>query len=275
MLFYDNYQSGLEHWLTTHDVEVFLSLIGLKPENPDLIFLTQLIRASFKRVPFQNFTMLARPKIAPTPNEIIRDMLSGIGGLCTTINPFICSLLHKLGFKAGLISASMGQPDCHIGILVEIEDTPYWVDLGNGFPYLTPLQIKHGETARFLNFQYQIEYTTDQVKIRQNILGNLSTKINQIFTPTPVHYSHFDDLRLRHYQEVGYGPFLTGLRANRWQTDIGHLMSDQLLWNIPGKKTKANNLEISNWLMAHFNHDEELIRMFNKSWNILYDAKLN
>jgi N-hydroxyarylamine O-acetyltransferase len=275
MLFHDNYESGLENWLTTHDVNAFFSLIKIKQENPDLIFLTKLIRAIFKRVPFQNFTMLARPRIAPTPNEIIHDMLTGIGGLCTTINPFICSLLHRLGFKAGLLSASMDQPDCHICILVEIEDTPYWIDLGNGFPYLTPLKIKHCETAKFLNFQYQIDYTNHQVKIHQNILGNLSTKTNQTFTPTPVHYSHFDDLRLRHYQDSGYGPFLTGLRANRWQTNAGYLMRDQLLWNIPGKIKKANNHEISDWLAINFNNNKELIRMFKKSWEILHDANHN
>ena len=133
-----NYKSGLEDWLSSQQVDEYLKLIGVEFKKPNLQTLRMVVRKTYEVVPFQNLTMLLRPRVAPTPETITSDMLRGIGGLGTTINPFLCALLQKMGFQSGLLMVSLDKPNCHFGILVHVEGEDMWVDIGNGFPYLEP-----------------------------------------------------------------------------------------------------------------------------------------
>jgi N-hydroxyarylamine O-acetyltransferase len=270
-LFKPSYRSGIEDWLSESQANDFLRLLGVSAKPPSLAFLQTLVMAVYAQIPFQNLTMLTRERVPPTPAQIIDDMLSGIGGLCNTMNPFFVALLHQLGFSVGFLRGSMAQPDCHIGIVVELSGESYWLDLGNGFPYLQPLPILHGSRAQFLGFEYQLQFDEGRFYLRQNILGHIGTKINQHFTVEPCHYQVFDDIRHRHYQEAGFGPFLTGIRVTRWQPEAGFLLRDNQITSFPGNTFEAQPAQIMQWLRQHFNQGERLVHLIQQSWKVLYD----
>ena len=71
--------------------------------------------------------MLTGPRRRPTWKEICEQMLCGNGGLCTIRNPFLKVLLAQQGFETFFVSASMEEPDCHIGILVRLNEVDYWL----------------------------------------------------------------------------------------------------------------------------------------------------
>jgi arylamine N-acetyltransferase len=267
----DNYSSGLEDWLDKQTADQFLAVINLSRKKPSLEYLTNLIRAGYTTIPFQNLTMLNRPREAPSPEEIIRDMLNGIGGLCTTSNPFFCAFLHQLGFSVGLISASMEKPNCHIALLVAINGNLYWTDLGNGFPYLTPLLIEHGARASHVGFNYELIIDGSTVFVNQTVPMTKKMKKNHSFEIKPVHYSYFEEMRQKHYQVKDYGPFLSGIRINRWELNKGYLLRDNLIWKLPGKAQKADPLEIENWIKRYFNGDF-LVPAYRKSTEVLLET---
>lgn len=267
----ENYSSGLENWLSEDVADQFLMSISIPREPPSIEFLTRLIRACYAQIPFQNLTMLTRPRVAPSREEIVSDMLSKTGGLCTTNNPFFCALLHQLGFNTGLISASMKEPDCHIGLIVAFYDDLYWVDLGNGFPYLTPLLITQGSQASHVGFNYELTLNGSTVSVNQTILGTNDKKKNQCFIIKPVHYSYFNTMRIRHYQEENYGHFLKNIRINCWTLNQGFVLRDNIIWTLPGKARKGNSIEILSWIRENFRVNRILSR-YRKSVEVLNDS---
>lgn len=260
--------SGLENWLTPKESEAFLRLLGLSRQLPSMRYLTAILRACFTRVPFQNMSMLVGPRRPPRADEIVDTMLRGLGGPCDVNNFFLCALLHQLGFDVGLLSASMNEPDCHIGLLVCIGRGKYWVDYGNGFPYLTPLLVEDGARATHLGFGYRLRVRGVQVSVRQNVLGGAATNTNQTFALQQVHYSHFNEMRVRHYGEIGFGPFLSGVRINRWELTHGFIMRDNIFYNFPGKAQIADAQACEDWIRRNFD-GELFVPLYRKSMEVL------
>ena len=138
------------------DVNSFLERIHVTREDHQgitkLQLLEAIIRGCMEHVPFQNVTMLTRVHDnvphhrPPTLDQIINDMTSGIGGLCTTLNPFLLLLLKSLDFEdVQFVCATMCDPgrprlkDAHIALLVRVDSSVYWVDVANGpHPTLEP-----------------------------------------------------------------------------------------------------------------------------------------
>ena len=150
-------KSESELMLTSSQIAAFMDNLGLNPMGELTIERLRIIIQQFlARVPFQNLTMLVGPMRRPTWSEICDEMLCGNGGLCTTRNPFLKALLERLGFDVCFVSASMVKPDCHIGLLVFIEGKEYWVDVGNGYPYIEPYPIDSGEVVSHPFFEYRI-----------------------------------------------------------------------------------------------------------------------
>lgn len=247
--------TGLENWLSDSTCNRFLRLIGAPRRNPSHKYLVKLLRACYARIPFQNLSMLTGPRHPPHQDAIIAMMLRGLGGPCDVNNFFFCALLHKLNFDVGLLPASMHEPDCHIGLIVVFKERipkNYWVDFGNGFPYLTPLPIIDGASAAHLGFEYGLEIRGATASVWQNILGEQDRIINQAIKLQPVHYSYFDMMRVRHYGESGFGPFLSGVRINRWEVDSGFIMRDNVIWSLPGNRRVADDDKCLRWIEQNF-----------------------
>ncbi|NKC14440.1 MAG: hypothetical protein GKR94_20340 [Gammaproteobacteria bacterium] len=247
--------SGLENWLDDAACRRFLKLIGARKRPPSLPYLAELLRACFARVPFNNLSMLTGPRRPPTQDEIIEMMLRGLGGPCDVHNFFLCALLHRLGFNAGLLPASMHEPDCHIGIIIDFENRApqkYWVDFGNGFPYLTPLPIIDGASAAPLGFEYALEVRGARATLWQSRSSARGRVANQTIALRPVHYSHFDSMRARHYGEVGFGPFLSGVRLYRWEANRGFVLRDKIIRDIPGRRRVAGFQTRLRWVKQNF-----------------------
>lgn len=260
--------SGLENWLDESACDQFLRLVGMRRQPPTLDYLTGLLRACYARIPFQNLSMLTGPRRPPTGEEIMQTMLRGLGGPCDVNNFFLCALLHRLEFDVGLLPASMAEPDCHIGLLVAMDGQKYWVDFGNGFPYLTPLPIVQGAFAVHIGFRYQLEIRDARVSVWQNALGENQKAINQTFAMQTVHHAHFDNMRARHYGEPGFGPFLSGVRINRWELKRGFIMRDNTIRDLPGKKRTADFDAGMAWIRRHFD-GKLFVPLYRKSMEVL------
>ena len=127
--------------LTDDEVSSFLQQIRVERATPSVEFLTNIVSGVTEYVPFQNITMLTGPNHRPSNEWIKREMLDGLGGLCTVRNPFLFALLKALDFEVRFVSSTMLEPDCHISLVVCIEARDWWVDVGNGYPYFSPIML--------------------------------------------------------------------------------------------------------------------------------------
>lgn len=204
--------------LSRHDVGKFLQLIEVKKSVVSLDFLNKIIVGTVTHIPYQNLTLL-NTKRRPNLNLILSDMLNGIGGLCNVKNSFLYVLLNNLGFDVQFISATISKPDCHVALLVFINDNKYLVDIGNGFPYFQAMDIDNDNVYSHPYMQYKVikkdGYFHMYHKTSCNWFSSYYFDLNNVL------FSSFDDMLDKQYSKKDWGPFLTGIRLNKWTKDGG------------------------------------------------------
>jgi GTP cyclohydrolase II/arylamine N-acetyltransferase/glycosyltransferase involved in cell wall biosynthesis len=217
-----------------------------------LELLCAITRGTLAYIPCQNFTMLAGPRAPPSPCQIIDAMVSGRGGLCIIRTPFLFLLLKQLGYEVGFVCGTTNlrqskagasamhtnepmQGD-HFGLLVHLGSITYWCDVGNGYPYLEPLQIpSSGNTSKVVHHPYRSYRLRVEHQHRDGLelicfvehAHTMDFFANYSFPLKECSYAAFAQMRERHYQDRGYGPFLTSLRFNVWMETQGIVIKDQ------------------------------------------------
>jgi|GEM_PF-979242 len=235
---------GLEGWLDRADIEVFHGRLGLPIEAPSKAALTALIGRTLARLPFQNICMLAGPRRAPSLAEIRDDMLSGRGGPCGHMNPFLSALLHELGYAVTLVAGSMQAPDCHIALVVALAGERLWVDVGNGFPYLEPIALDDSSPRRHPLLDHRLRpLGGDRVQVEHRRRDDDVWVRNYDFTCAPRSFDSFAGMIESHYSEPDYGPFLRGLRANCHTADRSIVVRDRVLRIVDTKRDDNRTLD--------------------------------
>lgn len=217
----------------------FLTSLGVVGAAPDLRTLQTLLRAYLGRIPFQNITMLARPRRAPTLEEIRADVLEGRGGPCGVMNPFFAALLHRLGFSVCLLRGSMQQPDCHIAVGVLLDGERYWLDVGNGHPYRDAIALGDETPRAHGGLVYRVRALDDgaRLAVEHHLTPTASWRCSYSFPWEPTSFRRFAAMIERHYTTVGYGPFLSGLRVIRCPGGVQHALRDRELLISDGART--------------------------------------
>lgn len=240
--------------LSTLEVTSFLKRINLVRSEPSLEFLRDIVGNIFSQLPFQNLSMLSDENVRPPMVKIKNDMLSGLGGLCTVRNPFLFALLNSLGFEVSFVSSTMIEPDCHISLVVNL-DGYYWVDIGNGYPYFEP--IKLGDVTEVHNwfFSYRLTEKDGVYSVQHYSKSQKEWVENHSFKNIPVPYSRFDRMHDLHYRVPGWGPFLTGIRVNRYWKNGGVILRDFLATDPDGQAQLKTKKELLEWLQKWFEPD--------------------
>ena len=237
--------------LAESEIDDFLGQIQVVKAEPSSTFLAEIVSGIVEHVPFQNITMLTGPRCRPSEEWIKREMLSGLGGLCTARNPFLHSLLRGLGFDVRFVSSTILEPDCHISLMVTVGDEEWWVDVGNGYPYFTPIRLGDETPQSNWFFQYRLVWNGLRYEV-QHTFNELDWTVNHHFSPDGVDFSVFDHMHEMHYKQPGWGPFLTGLRVNRFWSDGGAVLKDHQATSPSGAESLTEPSELLAWLKHWF-----------------------
>ena len=240
--------------LTDDEVSSFLQQIRVERATPSVEFLTNIVSGVTEYVPFQNITMLTGPNHRPSNEWIKREMLDGLGGLCTVRNPFLFALLKALDFEVRFVSSTMLEPDCHISLVVCIEARDWWVDVGNGYPYFSPIMLGDETPKQNWFLSYRLVLNESRYEV-QHLSRNNTWNVNHHFSSEGVDFSVFDHMHEMHYTQPGWGPFLTGLRVNRFWSDGGAIIKDHQASSPTGMENINGPQKLSVWLEQWFEED--------------------
>ena len=197
--------------LSNKEVDSFLKSINLEIAPPSFDFLCQIISSILENTPFQNIYMLTREKIPPSIELIKSDMLTLKGGPCGHINPFLGSLLEKLGYDVSLVPGSMMQPNCHLGLLLFFQNKEYYIDCGDGKPYFNPIPIFKNSNYEGPSHAWRTSKKDNQLTIEyKNKKGDWFT--NCTVSLQKVNFDFFEEVIHAHYTKSNYGPFQKGIR---------------------------------------------------------------
>ena len=208
--------------------DAYLRRLGVASVHHDLAGLGALQASHLRAVPFHNLLLLAGDGADPGLPAVelaVEGALRGWGGTCHQLSPPFVALLQALGFEAWLAAASVGAPGDHLVGMVRIGGQTFVCDVGNGHPYLRPFSLdgaSHAQTAYGWEFRFEPCEPRDGAathRLRRR-LDDGAWKTVYSLDPRPAEYASFAGIIREHHTRVGFGPFMTGLRAVRMTHDL-------------------------------------------------------
>ena len=100
---------------------------------------------------------------------------------------FLYSLLKGLGFDVRFVSSTILEPDCHISLIVTVGDGEWWVDVGNGYPYFTPIRLGDETPQSNWFFQYRLVQNGPRFEV-QHAFSGADWTVNHHFSPDGVNF---------------------------------------------------------------------------------------
>ncbi|MCF8297718.1 MAG: arylamine N-acetyltransferase, partial [Saprospiraceae bacterium] len=181
---------------------LFLSILGLKKKEPDLSYLTELLLAHYARIPFENISKLFFIKINNHKHlPDLRQYLFGIsnynfGGTCYSNNYYFYQLLKYLGFKVKLCAAEIAQPNSHMAIIANINDSDFLIDVGYGVPLLYPISLDLDEdfTLRFGHDKYVIKPRNENLYTKLELIRDGKLIHGYLLNPEKRQIKDFDNV---------------------------------------------------------------------------------
>ncbi len=205
--------------LASHRVDAYLDRLGIEEVTCDAAGLAALQRAHLKAVPFHNVLLLAndgRSRPLPPLLEVVDAAIAGVGGNCDRTTPSFTALLRSLGFDAHLAAATVREPGNHFACVVELSGERYLCDVGNGHPYLRPWLLDGPDQEQsHLGWRFRFRPQGSGGPTLLRWMGGEDWKTVYVLDSTARAYEDFADIVDAHYSQVGFGPFLSGLRATR------------------------------------------------------------
>jgi N-hydroxyarylamine O-acetyltransferase len=119
---------------------------------PDLALLAELQRSHLITVPFENLDVYHRRAVRTDVSwSVPKIARRGRGGWCFELNGAFGWLLRQLGFRADYVSCRVRGDDGwgpdldHCALLVHLDDTRWFVDVGFGDCCIVPIALVPGE----------------------------------------------------------------------------------------------------------------------------------
>lgn len=203
--------------LDNGQVDAYLARLGAPDVRHDEDGLARLQAAHLMAVPFHNLLLLAndgRPWRLQSLREVVDEAISGVGGNCDRTTPPFTALLQAVGFDARLAAATVREPGDHFVCVVHTDGRRFLCDVGNGHPYLRPWDLDGQlQEQSFQGWRFRFDPTAPDGPTLLRAFPDGAFKTVYVVNPVPRAYDDFAPMVTAHYTQVGFGPFLSGLRA--------------------------------------------------------------
>jgi len=209
---------------------------------PSLELLSLEVRNMLEKIPFQNLSLLTGLKNT-APDDL---------GLCFDRNVNLLGQLKKRGFQQARVIGARTRFFCeskeshlnreqgiplafnHIILIVNIAGQDYLVDVGNGYPYFTPLALpKEVDSSIMCEFPpFRTNGTPSFLKYRVRMISDTPAtfvmdhnrpreradwKVNFTFCPKDsLSDDGVDEIVTAHAKDVNFGHMLHSLRISTW-----------------------------------------------------------
>ena len=223
------------------ELQAMLDLLGVAPAPPSVALLRRLQRAWALTQPFHNLDLLAGYGAGRPPLDRRggwERCLAGLGGPCHVQASSFLFLLRGLRFDAHFASATISHPGDHLTVASHLEGRSWLSDVGNGHPYLDPLPFDQPATSAHLGWSMRTRVEPEGLLLEQKTPGASGWRRVYVASPALRTWDDFTAAIERHHREIGFGPFLTGLRAVRICEDVAWtLRNDDFVEHRPAART--------------------------------------
>lgn len=245
-----------------------LQRLNISQAPPTHGYLCRLVESWLFSIPFHNLDLL----ISESPrdqDEAALNCLNGRGGGCHVHAAGFCAFIQSLGFSASLAAATIGAPEDHLIVTVLIDDERYWVDVGNGQPYIQPFPSSKPLVLSHLGWTLRTTPVESGIRLERTSVDQPQWRTVYTTSDVDKKWKDFSDAIERHHTESGFGPFLTGLRV----VDIGpnqmRTLRDDILTEYSDRcfqKSRLQNEETIAEIAAEFVPGRNRARRAVREW---------
>lgn len=189
-----------------------LGVIDVAAEPPGYEAICRLIRGWLFAVPFHNLDLLTG-RSPLDQSDAASHCLTARGGGCHVHAAGFLALLRSLGYDANLASATIGAPGDHLVITVRLGGAYFWVDVGNGQPYIRPFPANRESSYSHAGWTVRTTVIDEGLSLERRSHDHPRWKQVYVTGSPEVRWDEFAETIRRHHTDRGFGPFLTGLRV--------------------------------------------------------------
>ena len=223
---------------------------------PTVEWLNELQRQWCFTQPFHNLDLLAGAASHAPPlsrEEAIRRCADGLGGPCHVQACGLHAVLTAVGCEAEFAAATIGSAGDHLLVRATIDGRAFLCDVGNGQPYLRPFPQEEALVQEHLGWRVRSTPERGGLVVERSSYDQPVPRRVYRTEPGLRHWEDFSDIIRRHHSEIGFGPFLTGLRVVRMGPDLMVTVRDQVVtWYRAGsfERSVMQPLELVQFLRA-------------------------
>lgn len=216
----------MEKLKLSDQVNNYLSILNVPLQKPSYNFLEQICQAHLNTFPFENISKLLALHQNKSMNSEIPNIKQfttnhtdyNFGGTCYTLNSSLLTLLRELGFSCYHIM--LGKE--HIGIIVDLDERRYYVDVGAAAPFFKPVRFesKHDNGAHFGKDEVcllPVDLNNNEFKYIRYTNGKQNGKTWHFNANQAVTINDFREVIKKSYMSAA--PFISIFRCQLYQTD--------------------------------------------------------
>ncbi len=199
---------------------------------PTVEWLHELQRRWCFSQPFHNLDLLAGAAAHVPPvgrAEAIRRCADGLGGPCHVQACGLHAVLAAVGCEVEFAAATIGYAGDHLLVRATIEGRAFLCDVGNGQPYLCPFPEEEAMVQEHLGWRVSSTPERGGVVVERSSYDQPVPRRVYRTEPGVRQWEDFSEIIRRHHSELGFGPFLTGLRAVRIGPDVMVTVRDEVV----------------------------------------------
>lgn len=219
--------------------------------EPTLETLRSLHEHHLYTVPFENLDIHFGVPIALVRAEILHKIVDRRrGGFCYELNSAFAWLLTELGYPVTLLSAEVARPDGtfgipfdHMALRVDVDGSPWLVDVGFGDAFLHPIPLVEGVEG-----EHSLERQGDHWFLRRG------PRTKYRFTLSPRRLEDYEDA-CRYQQTSAESTFTQRIVTTRLTPESRvTLTPSHLIIHRDGEKTESRIDDASAWRRALTEH---------------------
>lgn len=234
-------------------VSGYLNRLKISREKPSLNYLQRLIQHHLSLIPYETFSKFyyynqGSPHVPDFELFVQHLEDRGWGGTCYSLNINFARLLEKLGYTCAFVRVLPG----HVAIMVTIENSRYYVDVGYGSPMTRPIELESRYRHVLHGFGEEIIFTNiGENKFLLERRANGKTFVTKEIQWVPLKEEEIIEEAASSFQDCDSNITMRRISAVRFQGNNCYFLRDETLKVMNYRDIRAHHFkEKAMWMKA-------------------------
>ena len=212
----------------------------------------QILKKDFETVPFHNFRIVLK-----------KEMELKYGGTCSDRTLYLKQKLDALGFETFLHSAKIKGKEIHRLLKIEINNEPYFLDVGLGWPLMLPISLKQDIEYNFFGLHFKTRINKNEITLFKN--GKNGYTVSYKTTTKTQDPAKIKQQINNRFENIEFYPFKNSIRFSKVINNEFYFLKGNILGYSEDNEFKSKVIESK----------EEFIYLFENKFKFNIDLAID